>query len=55
MNKYKEALAKIEYFIYKVDKYLPMNAEEYALLLKNFNVEEDLDILKEIIEKGEKE
>ena len=52
-SKYKKALERIDYFIYKVSKYLPMNEEEYELLLHNFDVEKDLDTLKEMFEKGE--
>ena len=52
-SKYKKALERIDYFIYKVSKYLPMNEEEYELLLHNFDVAKDLDTLKEMFEKGE--
>ena len=47
VNKFQGAYNRIEYFIYKVEKYGEFN--DFDKLLKDFKVEKDLDILKELV------
>ncbi len=47
MNKYQEAFARLEYFIFKIEKYGEF--EDFDKLIENFEVVKDLKILEQFV------